>query len=112
MQTFGRKQPRTFASETATPACTSLTQKASIRNGKPDALAYAIAVDGKYIYCATYSHTTNAQQDIRRFRLDDGEPAPFPRSPRAEGVSWFIIGRRRKPPSKDGLGRQRAASDR
>ena len=50
----------------------------SIRNGNPNALTYSITVDEKYIYCATYSHTTHAQQHIRRFRLADGEPAPFP----------------------------------
>jgi len=49
-----------------------------IRSGNPNGLAYAIAVDDRYIYCATTSHTDHGQQHIRRFRLADGEPAPFP----------------------------------
>jgi sugar lactone lactonase YvrE len=52
-----------------------------IRNGDPNGLAYAIAVDDKYIYCATTSHTNHAQQHLRRFRLSDGQPAPFPTAP-------------------------------
>jgi FlgD Ig-like domain len=49
-----------------------------IRNGNPNGLAYAIAVDNNYIYCATTSHTNHAQQHMRRFHLSDGSPAPFP----------------------------------
>ncbi len=56
-----------------------------IRNGKPNALPYAIAVDDKYIYCTTYAHGAHAQQHIRRFRLDDGEPAPFPAAKATDG---------------------------
>jgi sugar lactone lactonase YvrE len=51
---------------------------ASIRNGSPNALPYAIAVDDKYLYCSTTSHANHQQQHLRRFRLSDGEPAPFP----------------------------------
>ena len=49
-----------------------------IRNGDPNALPYAIAVDDKYLYCSTSSHTAHGQQHIRRFRLADGQAAPFP----------------------------------
>ena len=49
-----------------------------IRNGNPNALPYAIAVDEKYIYCSTSSHTAHGQQHVRRFRRSDGEAAPFP----------------------------------
>ena len=62
--------------------------QARIRNGNPDALPYAIAVDEKYIYCSTYSHRVNAQQHIRRFRLKDGESAPFPAAAATKG---FIL---------------------
>jgi hypothetical protein len=51
-----------------------------IRSGNPNGLAYAIGVDDKFIYCATTSHTNHAQQHLRRFRLSDGAPAPFPAS--------------------------------
>ena len=74
--------------------------KGSIRNGKPNALTYSITVDEKYIYCATYSHTTHAQQHIRRFRLADGEPAPFPAPPPMLGTSSFMIARRRRPQNR------------
>ena len=59
--------------------------QACIRNGKPNALPYAIAVDDKYIYCTTYSHQAHGQQHIRRFRLSDGEPAPFPAAAATDG---------------------------
>ena len=49
-----------------------------IRSGNPNGLAYTIAVDDKFIYCATTSHTNHAQQHLRRFHLADGSPAPFP----------------------------------
>ena len=62
-----------------------LDARSRIRNGKPNALPYAIAVDDKYIYCTTYSHTEHAQQHIRRFRLADGENAPFPAAAATEG---------------------------
>lgn len=52
--------------------------EASIRNGNPNALPYAIAVDEKYLYCATHSHQKHYQQHVRRFHLADGKPAPFP----------------------------------
>jgi FlgD Ig-like domain len=76
--------------------------KGSIRNGNPNALAYAIAVDEKYIYCATYSHTTNAQQHIRRFRLADGEPAPFPAA--ANGGHILVHDRPEEKAIKQGIG--------
>ncbi len=59
--------------------------QARIRNGNPNALPYAITVDDKYIYCSTYSHAAHGQQHVRRFRLADGEPAPFPGAAKTGG---------------------------
>jgi sugar lactone lactonase YvrE len=59
--------------------------RGSIRNGKPNALPYAIAVDDKYLYCSTTSLVNHGQQHLRRFRLADGEPAPFPTATKTDG---------------------------
>jgi hypothetical protein len=51
-----------------------------IRNGKPNGIPYAIAVDDRYIYCTVggwASPPWNERQQIERFRLSDGQEVPF-----------------------------------
>ncbi len=81
--------------------------QARIRNGNPDALPYAIAVDDKYIYCTTYSHAVHGQQHVRRFRLADGERAPFPAA--AATAGYILIHDR--PEEKAAKGSSAAAED-
>ncbi|MBE2178940.1 MAG: hypothetical protein IAE97_00510 [Chthoniobacterales bacterium] len=59
--------------------------RASIRNGSPNALPYAIAVDDTYLYCSTRSHTARWQQHLRRFQVSDGRPAPWPARSATDG---------------------------
>lgn len=52
----------------------------AIRNGRPNGAPYAIAVDEEYVYCAVGGwdrEPWNNRQQIQRFRLKDGKPAPF-----------------------------------
>lgn len=51
--------------------------RAAIRNGTPNGLPYAIALDDSYVYCATTAHGRHSEQHIRRFNLADGKLAPF-----------------------------------
>jgi len=52
-----------------------------IRNGQPNGVAYAIAVDDRYLYCAVAGWPRapfNGKQQVQRFRRSDGVPEPFP----------------------------------
>jgi sugar lactone lactonase YvrE len=64
--------------------------KYSIRGSNPDAMPYAIAVDDRYIYCSTSSHTDNSAQHVRRFNIADGTPAPFPAQQENGGHIFFF----------------------
>ncbi|CEK13812.1 flagellar hook capping protein [Chthonomonas calidirosea] len=51
-----------------------------IRNGKPNGIPYAIAVDKDYLYCTVggwASPPWNERQQVERFRLSDGQEVPF-----------------------------------
>ena len=63
--------------------------KYAIRGSNPDAMAYAITLDDKYIYCATSSHVDSSAQHVRRFSAADGKPAPFPSRKDSHGHIFF-----------------------
>lgn len=59
-----------------------------IRNGDPNGVAYALAVDERYLYCATAGWPRppfNGKQQVQRFQRSDGAPAPFPDSTASHG---------------------------
>lgn len=55
-------------------------QKLQPAHARPDETACAIIVDEEFVYCAISSANespSNNRQQIRRFKLADGKPAPF-----------------------------------
>lgn len=59
-----------------------------IRNGRPNGIPYAIAVDAHFLYCTVGGWAQppwNERQQVERFRISDGQEVPFTGSHLVDG---------------------------